>query len=65
MSSASDSRSRSRWLRNPVVILPVVVAAILIVCGRANRRTRWGNLIAIAGYVVLAATAVIVLLSRG
>jgi hypothetical protein len=49
-------------LRNPALIPPVVVAAALIVYGRVNRRRRWGTWIAVAGYVLLAATAVVAFL---
>jgi hypothetical protein len=52
-------------LSSPILILPVVVAAILIVYGRVNHRERWGNWIAVAGYAVLAVTAVIALVARG
>ena len=52
-------------MSNPVLILSVVVAAILIVYGRVNHRRRWGNWIAVAGYAVLAVTAVIALAPRG
>ena len=48
-------------MRNPVLILPLVVAVILIVYGRVNRRSRWGNWIAVAGYAVLALTIVVAL----
>ena len=52
-------------MSRPIVILPVVIAAILIVYGRVNHRQRWGNAIAFAGYAVLAITAVITLVMRG
>ncbi len=52
-------------MRSPVLVLPVVVAAVLIVYGRVNRRRRWGNWIAVTGYAVLAATAVLALVVRG
>ena len=52
-------------MSSPVLVLPVVVAAILIVYGRVNHRRRWGNWIAVAGYAVLAVTAVIALVTRG
>jgi hypothetical protein len=52
-------------LSDPILVLPVVVAAILIVYGRVNRRRRWGNWIAVAGYAVLAVTAVVALVVRG
>ncbi len=51
-------------LRSPILILPVVVAAILIVYGRVNHRRRWGNWIAFAGYAVLAITAFFALVVR-
>jgi hypothetical protein len=52
-------------LSDPILIVPVAVAAILIVYGRVNRRRRWGNWIAIAGYAVLAITGIAVLITRG
>lgn len=52
-------------MSSPVLILPVVVAAALIVYGRVNRRRRWGNWIAVAGYALLALTAVFALAVRG
>lgn len=42
-----------------VLIALVVVAAILIVFGRLNRRTRWGNWVAVAGFAVLALAALL------
>ncbi len=48
-------------MRNPLLILPLAVAVILIVYGRLNRRSRWGNWIALAGYSVLAVTLVFAL----
>ena len=42
-----------------VLIALVVVAATLIVFGRVNRRTRWGNWVAFAGFAVLALTALL------
>ena len=45
-------------MRNPVLVLPLVVAVVLIVYGRVNRRSRWGNWIAAAGYLVLVLTIV-------
>jgi hypothetical protein len=50
---------------SPVLILPVVVAAILIVYGRVNHHRRWGNWIAVAGYAVLAVTIIVALVTRG
>ena len=49
----------------PIAIMLVVVSAILIVYGRVNHRSRWGDWIAVAGYAVLAVTAVIALVTRG
>ena len=43
-------------MASPILILPLVVAVILIVYGRVNHRSRWGNWIAVAGYAVLAIT---------
>ncbi len=48
-------------MNNPILIPPLVVAVILIVYGRINHRSRWGNRIAVAGYAVLAATIVFAL----
>ncbi len=47
------------------LILPVLVAAVLIVYGRVNRRSRWGNWIAVVGYAVLAVTIAVALVTRG
>ena len=52
-------------MSSPVLILPVVVAVILIVSGRVYRRRRWGNWTAVAGYALLAVTAVVALVMRG
>jgi len=43
----------------PLLIALVVVSAILIVFGRINRRTRWGNWVAIAGFAALALAALL------
>jgi hypothetical protein len=51
-------------MRNPVLILPVAAAVVLIVFGRVNRRRRWGNWVAVAGYALLAITAVVALVAR-
>ncbi len=48
-------------MRNPVLVLPLVVAVVLIVYGRFNRRRPWGDWIALAGYSVLAITIVVAL----
>jgi uncharacterized membrane protein len=48
-----------------VFILPVLVAVALIVSGRLYRRRHWGNWVAVAGYVLLAVTAVFALAARG
>ncbi len=37
-----------------------IVSAILIVTGRVNKRTSWGNWIAVAGYGLLALAAIVV-----
>jgi hypothetical protein len=37
----------------------VVVAASLIVSGRVNHRTRWGNWVALGGFAVLALAALV------
>ncbi len=51
-------------MTSPVLILPVMVAAILIVVGRVNHHRRWGNWIAVAGYAVLAVTFAVGLVVR-
>ncbi len=52
-------------MRDPILALPVIVAVILIVAGRVNRRRPWGNPVAVAGYAVLAVTALFALVLRG
>lgn len=52
-------------MSSPVLILPVVAAAILIVYGRVNHHRRWGNWIAVAGYALLAITIAVALVGRG
>lgn len=52
-------------MRDPALVLPVVVAAILIVVGRVNHRRRWGNWVAVAGYGLLAGTAALAFAIRG
>jgi hypothetical protein len=47
----------------PVLIALVVVSAVLIVSGRLNRKTRWGNWVAVVGFAVLALAAVLRLLA--
>ncbi len=47
-----------------VPILVVVVAAILIVVGRVNHRSWWGNRVAVVGYALLALAAVLAVLAR-
>ena len=42
-----------------VLIALVVVSAVLIVFGRVNHRTRWGNRVALAGFAVLVSAAVL------
>ncbi len=42
-----------------VLIALVVVAAILVVSGRVNHTTRWGNWVAVAGFAVLALAALL------
>jgi len=44
-----------------VFILPVGISAILIIYGRFYHRSRWGSWIAVAGYALLAVTAVVAL----
>ncbi len=52
-------------MRSPVLVLPVVVAVVLIVYGRVNRRRPGGNWVAVAGYAILAITAVVALAMKG
>ena len=47
----------------PILIALVAVSAILIVAGRLNRRARWGNWVAVAGFAVLALAALLRLLA--
>ena len=48
----------------PIAIMLVVVSAILIVYGRVNHRSRWGNWIARSrGFAVLVLAGVLALLS--
>ncbi len=47
-----------------VAILLVAVAAILIVVGRLNHATRWGNRVAVAGFAVLVLAAAVTLATR-
>ncbi len=49
---------------SPLLLVPLVVAVILIVYGRVNRRSHWGNWIAVAGYAVLAVTIAVGFLTR-
>ena len=42
-------------------ILLVVVAAVLIVVGRLNHKTRYGNWVAMVGYALLAVVGVLIL----
>lgn len=49
---------------NPILILPLIGAVVLIVYGRINHRSPRGNPIAIAGYATLAATFIIAILTR-
>jgi hypothetical protein len=46
----------------PALIALVVVSAVLIVFGRLNHRTRWGNWVFLAGIAVLALAALLRLL---
>lgn len=52
-------------MSDPILFAPLAVAVILIVVGRVNHRTGWGNRVAIAGYTVLAVTIVIGVVTRG
>jgi hypothetical protein len=63
--AASLERSQEPAMPNPAFSAPLLVAVVLIVYGRVNRRTRWGNWIAVAGYALLAVTAVFALVARG
>lgn len=47
----------------PLLLALVVVSAVLIVFGRLNHRTRWGNWVAVAGFAVLALAALLRLLA--
>lgn len=42
-----------------VAIGLAIVSAILIVVGRVNRRSSWGNWVAVAGYAVLVLAAIV------
>ncbi|MGC8633229.1 MAG: hypothetical protein ACP5VP_00945 [Candidatus Limnocylindrales bacterium] len=50
---------------SPILTLPLVIAVILIVYGRVNHRSRWGNWIALAGYATLAISIIAAILTRG
>jgi hypothetical protein len=52
-------------MSDPVLIVPVVVAALLIVYGRVNRRRRWRNWMAVGGYALLAITGLVAFAVRG
>ncbi len=54
----------SRIVSNPIAALLAAISAILIVYGRVNRRSRWGNRIAVAGYALLVVAGILFLLSR-
>ena len=47
-----------------LLVALVLAAAILIVFGRVNHRARYGTLVALCGYAVLAAAAVIAIVGR-
>jgi len=47
----------------PIAIMLVIVSAILIVYGRVNHRSRWGDSIAVAGFAVLVLAGFLALLS--
>ncbi len=51
-------------MSTPILFVPLVVAVVLIVYGRVNRRRRYGNWIAVGGYAVLAVTIVVALVLR-
>lgn len=46
-------------MSQPALIALVVLSTILIVFGRVNRRSRWGNWVAVAGFAVLALAALL------
>jgi hypothetical protein len=50
-------------MSQPLLIALVVVSAVLIVFGRLNHKTRWGNWVAVAGFAVLALAALLRLLA--
>jgi ABC-type Fe3+ transport system permease subunit len=50
-------------MSRPFATLLAIVSAILIVYGRVNHRSRWGNWIAVAGFAVLVLAGVLVLLA--
>jgi hypothetical protein len=50
-------------MSQPLLIALVVVSGALIVFGRVNHRTRWGNWVAVAGFAVLALAALLRLLT--
>ena len=51
-------------MSDPILLLPLAVAIVLIVVGRFNHRRPWGNPVALVGYAVLAVTIVIGILAR-
>ncbi len=47
-----------------LLLILVVVAAVSIVVGRLNHRTRWGHWVAVAGYALLLFDGALALLTR-
>jgi hypothetical protein len=54
----------SRVRSSPFATLLAVVSAILIVVGRVNHESWWGNWIAVAGFAVLVVAGALVLRAR-
>ncbi len=50
--------------RRPISIVLVVISAILIVAGRVNRESDWGNWVLLAGFAVLVVAGVLTLLPK-
>jgi hypothetical protein len=50
--------------RSPIAIALAMVSAILIVVGRVNHESWWGNWMAVAGFAVLVVAGALVLLAR-
>jgi hypothetical protein len=50
--------------RSPVAAALAVVSAILILLGRVNHESWWGNWVAVAGFAVLVVAGALTLLAR-